>query len=98
MRKLLAVVAVAACSPAYDTAALDTFTNAYACPVERQTIARMPAPAAVAADPERRELWERAHHIYDIAGCGRTARYECEVDGDLIFCNPYVAALDPLAR
>lgn len=79
--KLGLCLLLAACAPAYSTTATTTFAQTFSCPAERQTITREPPPSEIASDAERTKLWNRDHHIYDVAGCGHTTALECYVSG-----------------
>jgi len=88
-----ALLFLAACAPAFSHTAATTFASTYACPLERQTVARVPPPADIAADPARAKLWSEHHHIYTVSGCGTTQRLECYVSGGdamspWVDCNP----------
>ncbi len=102
---LVALVTLTSCQPVptassgIDEAATIAFTRDHYCPTERvtSTIANTaPRPPATLTDPERAQLWSRAHPLQDhpipiggdgtlsevtTAGCGERARYACWTEG-----------------
>jgi hypothetical protein len=79
---------LAACVPvpnARDEAS-QTFASDHYCPVERTEASEVdrtpPAPAAIARDAERTEMWRRAHAAHgrddiDVVGCDEHGHYTC---------------------
>ena len=78
----IVATALAACAPAYNEAAWNSFSLAYACPIDRITYYDEPPPADIARDPERKAIWERTSHSYVVDGCGHEQHYVCNDASD----------------